>query len=182
MEQSKEQILNAAIDNHPFQGMGDEEYKMALQAMEEYAESRLHLLQQEYEALQRWKEEAKLLLNPIFEYAEMHPYMKIGGSMTEFVINRCKEYDKLKGHYNTVYDEHGKLITALEKLKPEHAALKEKADKMAEALSKNLEWIASTGIKNVAIDDKKGMALYSIKHLSQTALSSYNTNQKENNG
>jgi hypothetical protein len=35
---TKEQILDAIIDNHPFQGLGEEEYKIALQAMEKYAD------------------------------------------------------------------------------------------------------------------------------------------------
>jgi hypothetical protein len=170
-----------SIDKLNHIGLDSDQKWAVATAIEEY-ETKLHLLQQEYEALQRWKEEAKTLLNPIFEYAEKHPDMKIGGSMTEFVINRCKEYDKLKGKCQTLSIKHRLIVLALEDGAKQNIALKEKADKMAEALSKNLEWIASTGIKNVAIDDKKGMALYSIKHLSQTALSSYNTNKNENNG
>lgn len=46
----------------------------------------------------------------------------------------------------------------------------EKAQRLADALEKIIEWVNDTGIKNVAIDDKKGMALYHSKHLSLNAL------------
>jgi hypothetical protein len=50
--------------------------------------------------------------------------------------------------------------------------------KEIERLRKNcqtiIEWVHDAGIKNVSLDDKKGMALYHIKHL---ALDSLNTKE-----
>lgn len=130
-------------------------------------DSKLHLLQQEYEALQRWKEEAKVLLNPIFEYAEKHPDMKIGGSMTEFVINRCKEYDKLKANYDHQVGINLGVHKEWIDLKKENAALKEKAEKMAEALEHCAKPIEHTDAN---------LALYTRQEIAKRALSSYNSN------
>jgi hypothetical protein len=128
---------------------------------------KLHLLQQEYEALQRWKEEAKTLLNPIFEYAQDHPDMKIGGSMVEFVLNGCKEYDKLKGKCQTLSIKHRLIVLALEDGAKQNIALKEKADKMADLL------------QYIRINSR--LSLFAKAEI-DGLLSSYNTNQKENNG
>lgn len=104
-------------------------------------ERQLRELQHEHEALQRWKEEAKALLNPIFEYAQDHPDMKLGGSMIEFVLNRCKEYDKLKAenegirHQYQITEKSSTLLhDRLISLDLEYKALKDKAEKMADLL------------------------------------------------
>lgn len=142
-------------------------------------------LQQEYEALQRWKEEAKALLNPIFEYAQDHPDMKLGGSMIEFVLDRCNEYDKLSEENNRLRGRNSEVLKLYKAAKDEvgdvlveHAALKEKAEKMETALGS----IASSPIP--ANEWENFSWIETARQLSSAALSSYNSqtnNQNENN-
>lgn len=157
--------------------------------------SKLHLLQQEVEHLQRWKEEAKLLLNPIFEYAEKHPDMKIGGSMTEFVLNRCKEYDKLKkdieGYelkeafdaldYSNLSEKIVAYQQEYDKLKGENEALKETAGKFADIA----DAIIGDNYKNDSgVWESPALLNETFLPYLERALAEYNStnNQTENNG
>jgi hypothetical protein len=53
-------------------------------------------LKKEADDLQRWKREACLVIDPIIEYGQRHPDAKLGHSIVTFVIDRCKDYDRLK--------------------------------------------------------------------------------------
>lgn len=44
------------------------------------------------------------------------------------------KYDELKAHYNKVYNEHGLLVSEIEKISRDHADLKAKAQRMVGAL------------------------------------------------
>lgn len=50
----------------------------------------------ELEHLRRWKMEAAELLTKINSYAHKHLEMKLGECAVEFVIDRCKELDRIK--------------------------------------------------------------------------------------
>ena len=53
-------------------------------------------LKGEVDDLKRWKREACMVIDPIIEYGQGHKDAKLGRSITEFVIERCKEYDRIK--------------------------------------------------------------------------------------
>lgn len=50
----------------------------------------------EVEQLRRWKKEANMLLDPLYEYGRWHPDIKLGESITGFILTRAKERDTLK--------------------------------------------------------------------------------------
>lgn len=64
---------------------------------------------EEVERLERWKAEAQILLDTIFEYGQSHPDIKLGTSCIEFVLNRAKAYD-------TLLERAEKLREALEEI------------------------------------------------------------------
>jgi hypothetical protein len=158
-------------------------------------------LQQEYKALQRWQQEAKLVLYPILEYGQFHTDMKLGQSISTFVIERCKQYDELKAENERLHSSFDNLMTAHERLQKEklqneagitetwrkkdaeHAALKEKADKIRLALV-----MAVFALKisyDVVEHPADGTSEQdSAIRIGEEALSSYNSNtnnQNENN-
>ncbi len=53
-------------------------------------------LRKETDDLNRWKREACMVIDPIIEYGQGHKDAKLGRSITEFVIERCKDYDRIK--------------------------------------------------------------------------------------
>lgn len=53
-------------------------------------------LQKEVEVLRQWKKEAMAVYDPIHEYAQHHPDIKLGASMVSFVVDRAKMYDKMQ--------------------------------------------------------------------------------------
>jgi len=68
-------------------------------------------LQAELEQLRRWKKEAISVMSPVLDYAQKHGDIKLGHSCTDFVLNRCKDYDQLK-------ERAGKMEAALKNAVP----------------------------------------------------------------
>lgn len=66
--------------------------------------------------LRQWKKEALLIINPIMEYAQGHKDAKLGSSLTEFVIDRCKELDSLKAEQPGIDNARYELSLALRML------------------------------------------------------------------
>lgn len=51
---------------------------------------------QAIDELKRWQKETMQLLQPLFDYGLASKEMKIGDSITTFILDRCKERDSLK--------------------------------------------------------------------------------------
>lgn len=62
---------------------------------EKYAE-KWQEAQQQVEQLTQWKKETKLLLDPILDWGQSNKNVPLGASITEEVLSRAKEHDKLK--------------------------------------------------------------------------------------
>jgi hypothetical protein len=73
----------------------------------EYA-SKLHEIEQKNLELDEWKSQAMYLLNPLYEYGDNSKEIKLGESITTFILSRCKKYDAAR--------------TLLEKVKSRHEA------------------------------------------------------------
>lgn len=67
-------------------------YKTAATA---YA-SKLHQVEQENAELKRWKKEQIALFDPLYDYGMSSKEIKLGESIVTFILNKCREYDKLK--------------------------------------------------------------------------------------
>lgn len=59
--------------------------------------TKIKTLQKEVEELRQWRKEAMAVYDPIHEYAQHHPDIKLGTSMVSFVVDRAKMYDKMQG-------------------------------------------------------------------------------------
>jgi hypothetical protein len=59
----------------------------------EYA-TKLHQEQQENEQLKRWKDEQLLVWGPVLDYGLDSDDLKIGGSISTFVLERCKQFER----------------------------------------------------------------------------------------
>lgn len=157
------------------------------------------ILSEEYKTLHRWKEEAKLVLNPILDYGQSHPDIKLGTSINTFVIERCKEYDKLKergkeythklqDQLDILQDEYDKQKNISQQwcdkameagrernsLDAEYAALKAKADKMVEALFSISHLVAGSF-------DEAGEVFDEARIIAHGAISSYNSQTNNQN-
>lgn len=99
--------------------------------------------------LESWKREASEVLAPVMEYAQGHPEAKLGSSLAQFVVDRCKAYDQLM---------------------QDHQAMKEREDKYRTALRNISIWCEESGLKKIALDDKNGVAIYHSMHLAKDAL------------
>lgn len=53
-------------------------------------------VEQELNSLRLFKREMTHIINPILDYGQEHPEMKLGKSISEFVLSRAKQYDELK--------------------------------------------------------------------------------------
>lgn len=117
------------------------DYNAIIEAMEEYAnqwkdayiakDAQLETLKQKYDELlnqvaqlRQWKKEAMELLNPILDYGQRHPEIKLGASITEFVINKCKQYDELKAENARLKYGHELVTDALKNLQGNFNELK----------------------------------------------------------
>lgn len=58
--------------------------------------TKLHLVEQENADLKRWKKEQIALYEPLYDYGMASKEIRLGESIVTFILNRCKEYDKLK--------------------------------------------------------------------------------------
>lgn len=58
--------------------------------------------------------------------------------------------------------------------------LKEREDSYRTALRNIIIWCEESGLKNIALDDKKGMAIYHSLHLAKNALADYRGKEGEN--
>jgi hypothetical protein len=96
----------------------------------------------EIEDLKAWKESASAELGKIQDWGHGNKTLPLGASITDEAVKRLKAYDELRIE----------------------------AQRLADALEKIIEWANDSGMKEVAIDDKKGMALYHSKHLALNAL------------
>lgn len=65
------------------------------------------------EALEKWKAEATILLDPLIAYGQAHPEIKLGACCTEFILNRAKRYD-------AILERAEKLREALERISDEN--------------------------------------------------------------
>lgn len=183
-----QEVLSKRIIRFPSDDalMTDEAIKRnVVAAMEEYANSKLHLLQQEYQTLSTKHTLIVLASQDSQKQMEIlqQEYHKLEREAAEEVndwVKRCndlaRERDALKGEYDKLKGENEKLHNALNisvtrytSEMAAHAALKDKADKMAMALrtiSTSSPFHSPSKYMVIAID----------------ALSSYNSTKNENNG
>lgn len=56
--------------------------------------------------LKQWKESATRQLAKIFDYADNHPSIRLGGSKIDFVIDRAKKYDQLAASTPSAEEEY----------------------------------------------------------------------------
>lgn len=66
--------------------------------------------------LEQWQREALLVMNHILDYGQSHPDIKLGQSITSFVIERCKQYDELKAEHAALKERVQGLVDALDAL------------------------------------------------------------------
>lgn len=64
----------------------------------DFADSALKMqeLQQENAELKRWKKEQIALFDPLYDYGMASKEIRLGESIVTFILNKCREYDKLK--------------------------------------------------------------------------------------
>jgi hypothetical protein len=113
-----------------------------INALTEYA-TRLLQVEQENKELKQWKSEATELLNPILDYGQSKEAgIPLGKIITNTVLERCKQATELQA----------------------------KCDRYEGALKGVQKRCKEAGLKQVAIDDAKGMAIYHSLHLANEAL------------
>jgi FtsZ-binding cell division protein ZapB len=110
------------------------ELKAQYDALEQGSIRKNQALQDRNDELEQWKREATLVLNPILDYGQKHPDIKLGQSISTFVVDRCKQYDELKAENEALKVIRDSSQENYDELLREHAALKEKADKMRDCL------------------------------------------------
>lgn len=72
-------------------------------------------VQRRIDLLEQWKREVTLILDPILEYGQKHSEIKLGSSITSFVLERCKQYDQLKAENAALQKQHEQLKARVEK-------------------------------------------------------------------
>lgn len=69
----------------------------------EYA-TKLHQEQQENAELRQWKKEQLLVWGPLHEYGLSCDELKIGESISAFILNRCKRFEQAQKVFEKVID------------------------------------------------------------------------------
>jgi hypothetical protein len=91
----------------------------------EYA-TKLHQARQEIEELKRWKEEAKQLLSPVWDFADKNLGVPLGECKVNAVMKCIEKTDKVLALYKQADKTNSDLIeravTLLEKVKSRHEA------------------------------------------------------------
>jgi uncharacterized phage infection (PIP) family protein YhgE len=147
------------------QGMAFRERILA--AMQEYADLQTKDIQQEVEDLKRWKREQLEVWAPIDIWAQKNPAIKLGQSKSKFVLKTLQDYQQLKDRLEDATkalqeSKHESLClsNSNDLLKEVTQQLKERADKLAEAMDR---------IKGIADQYYQTLKNPSANHLSLIA-------------
>lgn len=83
--------------------VGDMEHEAYIAGATEYA-TKLHQEQQENAELRQWKKEQLLVWGPLHEYGLSCDELKIGESISAFILNRCKRFEQAQKVFEKVID------------------------------------------------------------------------------